>query len=508
MLICSAFIPMSLGYNIKLSDIEQPSMLINKGKILYVGGDGPGNYTKIQDAIDNASKGDTVFVYDDSSPYYENVIVNKSVNLIGEDKNTTLIEGIETNGVAIIDSEGVSINGFTIRYGIPNPPRLYWGIYVNGGHGDGWKSIIFDNIITNTNTGICLVDTSQNSVFDNILMDNTYGIAVADSWGACGQNLVCHNEIYNCETGILIGGKYGDVSFTYVYENIIWHNHEGIHIGHGLIGGGLKYNRVYSNSILYNEVGLRIYSPRVYEYVSYNHIYWNNFIGNMESNAYFEGKPGTNYWDDNGFGNYWHDYQGDDEDHDGIGDTPYIIQKSLFITNKDNYPSMQPYGDFDPNAPNTPKINGSTNPEPEVEYEYTFVTTDPNSDDVFYYISWGDGTYNEWIGPFASGKEVTRSHTWTDKKNCVIIAQAKDTNGLVGCWGTLPIFMPRNRVIFSSLVIRFFDMFPTFKKIIFILLNKTLGVKYCPPVHICDRMQSHLTLIEIQLKNHMLCYKS
>ncbi len=38
------------------------------GNWLYVGGSGPGNYTKIQDAIDNASDGDTVFVYDDFSP--------------------------------------------------------------------------------------------------------------------------------------------------------------------------------------------------------------------------------------------------------------------------------------------------------------------------------------------------------------------------------------------------------------------------------------------------------
>ena len=43
------------------------------GNILYVGGDGPGNYTKIQNAIDNASSGDTVFVYDDSSPYIEDI---------------------------------------------------------------------------------------------------------------------------------------------------------------------------------------------------------------------------------------------------------------------------------------------------------------------------------------------------------------------------------------------------------------------------------------------------
>ncbi len=61
---------------------ENPINPSSKGNILYVGGSGPGNYTKIQDAIDNARYGDTVFVYDYSSPYYENLVIHKSINLI------------------------------------------------------------------------------------------------------------------------------------------------------------------------------------------------------------------------------------------------------------------------------------------------------------------------------------------------------------------------------------------------------------------------------------------
>ena len=73
------------------TDVKQITMSTNSGDTLYVGGNGTGNYSKIQDAIDNASDGDTVYVYDDSSPYYENVVLNKSINLIGEDKNSTVI---------------------------------------------------------------------------------------------------------------------------------------------------------------------------------------------------------------------------------------------------------------------------------------------------------------------------------------------------------------------------------------------------------------------------------
>jgi hypothetical protein len=52
-------------------DTEKPSEPTSRGSWLYVGGSGPGNYSKIQDAVDNTSDGDTVFVYDDASPYLD-----------------------------------------------------------------------------------------------------------------------------------------------------------------------------------------------------------------------------------------------------------------------------------------------------------------------------------------------------------------------------------------------------------------------------------------------------
>jgi hypothetical protein len=54
--------------------IEKP-FSTSRGGWLYVGGSGPGNYTTIQQAINDASNGDTVYVYDDSSPYKEQVSV-------------------------------------------------------------------------------------------------------------------------------------------------------------------------------------------------------------------------------------------------------------------------------------------------------------------------------------------------------------------------------------------------------------------------------------------------
>ena len=43
--------------------MDKPSLATSSGNWLYVGGSGPGNYSVIQDAVDNASDGDTVYVY-------------------------------------------------------------------------------------------------------------------------------------------------------------------------------------------------------------------------------------------------------------------------------------------------------------------------------------------------------------------------------------------------------------------------------------------------------------
>ncbi len=464
------------------------------GNTLYVGGSGPDNYTKIQDAIDNAIDSDTVFVYDDSSPYYENIEIRKSISLVGEDKNTTVIEGSEyfgSSGVIEVYVEGINISGFTIRYDVPNPSVDNYGIFVvYAPWGLGNKSIINGNIITNTWFGIRFEGSNENRVFDNYITNSHVGIGIGVTWvlgipcynhvyekgivgtyGCPFYNHVYENEIKNCNTGILLAVTYGNCKYNYIYKNLIWKNRDGIGLSSGFGDAFVDDNYIFCNNILYNQEGLYFNAGEIKPPPKNNHIDGNNFIGNIDYNVRFLGRTGLNYWDDKGFGNFWDHYTGKDNDGDGIGDTPYIINKSHGVVNKDNFPLMEPFGDFDPDAPNTPEINGQTKPKAGVEYEYTFVTIDPNGDDVFYYISWGDGNFEEWIGPFKSGEEVIRSHTWSDKKNRVITAQAMDTNGLVGGWGTLPIIMPRNRATYNSLFLQLLELFPILKEVILRLIR-------------------------------------
>ena len=76
--------------------------------------------------------------------------------------------------------------------------------------------------------------------------------------------------------------------------------------------------------------------------------------------------------------------------------------------------------------PTAPIVTGPDGGAVGVFYEYNFVSTDNNLDDVYYYIDWGDGNIEEWVGPYESGEEVTISHMWSEIGEYEIRAKARD----------------------------------------------------------------------------------
>lgn len=115
----------------------------------------------------------------------------------------------------------------------------------------------------------------------------------------------------------------------------------------------------------------------------------------------------------------------------------------------------------DNSPPNTPNIDGQTNGKAGTPYDYTFLTTDPDGDDIYYWIQWGDGCPAvEWIGPYASGELVTVSHTFESKGTFTISAKAKDIYNAESDWGTLDVTMPKSRPVSNTLFLRLLERFP------------------------------------------------
>ena len=92
--------------------------------------------------------------------------------------------------------------------------------------------------------------------------------------------------------------------------------------------------------------------------------------------------------------------------------------------------------------PMIPTITGSAKGKPGVTYMYSFETIDPETDDVLYYIDWGDNTNTGWLGEYPSGVQKTASHSWNSKGTYIIKIKAMDIWGAESDWGTLQVTMP------------------------------------------------------------------
>ena len=123
--------------------------------------------------------------------------------------------------------------------------------------------------------------------------------------------------------------------------------------------------------------------------------------------------------------------------------------------------------------PEKPIIDGVKIGGTHQDYDYTFVSTDPEDNSIFYYIDWDDNTNSGWLGPYDSGHQITLTHTWNEAKIYYIKAKTKDIFDAESGWSTFGVIIPRNRAsYYDSLFLRFLERFPILQKILsFSLLN-------------------------------------
>ena len=134
----------------------------------------------LQQAIDTANAGDTIRAK--AGTYYENLLVDKSVSIVGEGQAATVIDGGESwdwerSIVIVIIANNVSIGGFTVQNG------RWQGIIVGG---SGCK--IIGNTIKSDDVGMVL-DGNDNTINDNNIIQSGVGIRV-DAY----NNTICHNN--------------------------------------------------------------------------------------------------------------------------------------------------------------------------------------------------------------------------------------------------------------------------------------------------------------------------
>jgi len=333
---------LTLAFNIQLAKSEPAAWTVDD--------DGPADFHTIQEAINVASPGDTIYV--SSGTYYEHVVVNKTLSLIGVGgpiidaslPATVDPSAAQWNGMTILEDH-CTIEGFEIR----NADNF--GIEIQADYG-----LFKENLVEGCNfagiscyawahDGVSYHSSHDNSICNNTVIRNNMGALLGDAY----NNLVSLNIIERSEWGIYL--------CEYARNNLVTKNSvsnitgtPGIAGGYGIaVGTGSHNNLIVGNNISNNVVyGISIELlgggfPLPHD----NSIHHNNFVDNTVQ-AYDDGI--NNFWDDgySSGGNYWSDYSGVDLysgpyqnelGSDGIGDTPYVIDEN----NRDNYPLMKPY---------------------------------------------------------------------------------------------------------------------------------------------------------------------
>jgi parallel beta-helix repeat protein len=214
------------------------------------------NYTTIQEAIDanETLDGQTILV--DEGTYYENVVVNKTLSILGANSDLTIIDGNSTGNVVEIAAENVTLSGFTVRNGRPD------GILLDGGEN-------------------CYVT-------DNRVLNNYYGIYFYSSVATPTLSFVTGNYIKNSSVGIYLFEAYNT---TITSNTIINSSSKGINLF------ASEYNTFFHNNLVTNSIQVFNWGesgewPNVWDNGnSSGGNFWSNYNGNDTDNDGFGETP-------------------------------------------------------------------------------------------------------------------------------------------------------------------------------------------------------------------------
>jgi parallel beta-helix repeat protein len=348
----------------------------------------PQDYSTINAAIVAASNGDIILVK--KGIYNENIVIDKSINLEGENKASTIIDGSGKGTVVWINANVTFLSGLTIQNSGKNFTDS--GIYLNSSVG----SSISDNLVINNNIGIYILESAKSHLENNNLSKNKFNFGVFSSnlegyiqdigssntvngkpiiyWVNQSNKQTPENAGYIAainSSDITVSGaslekNWQNLLFAYNTDSKVTHitstlGEDSIWLiesSNCTVTGNNISENIWGGLALVNSSGCTVTSNSLkgnggygifLSYSSDNKFYHNNFIANPKQSWLFG--ENRNLWD-NGYpssGNYWSNYTGADSKSgawqnqtgsDGIGDTRYVMDSN----NVDNYPLMKPLG--------------------------------------------------------------------------------------------------------------------------------------------------------------------
>jgi parallel beta-helix repeat protein len=316
------------------------------------------DYTTIQDAI-NANETlnrHTIFV--DVGVYNESIVVNKSISIIGENKNNTVLNATEMTFLP--DTPMVNITANNVEIAELNVAGWYlrkiWAGFCS-------NVTIRDCRIWSSGTAIVLSGANNCTIAENmvvggglegndlIVLDGCSGCIIDNNTvlSACydgirllssNNNLICNNQIHENGYGVYLSNA---------HENLVFGNNiSGPYSNSGVKFRASSANTVFSNILSDCYLGIE------FQYAEgRNTIFHNRFEKNDDQ---VSGLTGSSHFNSSYEGNYWSDYNGTDANQDGIGDVSYVVSADSM----DYYPLMGAFRDFTASGYDVQTISNST----------------------------------------------------------------------------------------------------------------------------------------------------
>jgi parallel beta-helix repeat protein len=223
-------------------------------------------YATIQEAIDANTTLNGHVIRVDAGTYYENVVVNKSVSLVGENKFSTLVDGRALGSVINITASNVTVTGFTIR----NSKYGYGGVYLYRSSGDN----VSGNIVKDNYNSVYMYACNDSIVGNNDVLGNEYGIHLFGS-----SNVSISGNVASSNTN----GIHLDVS----WNNTLANNNVTLSGGNGIYFYSSSNNTLLGNTLFYSPgrgIGFQY---------SFNNILLNNVVSSNGYGIYFYGSSGN-----------------------------------------------------------------------------------------------------------------------------------------------------------------------------------------------------------------------
>jgi parallel beta-helix repeat protein len=262
-------IPFLLSSSVNALTIQQ-----SNENVITVDKNGDGDFTSIQNAIDHARSGSTIFI--NNGEYPEIIHIKKNIHLVGEDKDSTLINPVsEKNKYAIyVGASYVTLENIGVTNGAP-------GLYPSGIKIVSSYIKILNCKIFDTPVGIA-VWTSGNNFEDCVFYRcKDEGIALlGSSINPCNNNVISNCIFYeNCDGIELQHSSFNQILNCDIYDNT--------HTGIDAIASSNNENIISNCNIFNNKVnGIYLSSSNNNKIIDCT--FENNIDGDIVMNKYSE----------------------------------------------------------------------------------------------------------------------------------------------------------------------------------------------------------------------------